>query len=733
MTENEATPDSPTPKPAAGLVDLSDLRLMPAWVAGIGATTTTNLSKYEEREDRGPRRDGDRGDRRGAPPRRDGGGGGYGGGGAGGGGQGRGAPRRDGPGGGFGGGGPRRDGPPGQGGGGGGPRRDGDRGGGGSGPRRFGDRDRDAGRPQREWVEMPRDIQVSIEPEDKSAEALASHIRSSGHAFSMFDAARLVLAEGDRFHARFTCDPARPTGLFVTPADGGLFLTRDEATQHILRGPALETYYRSEDIELEEPKGEFKSVGVCGLSSEIIAPPSHHSFQTTIIRLHRERFSNMSLEDYKRRVRVETDPELVAKWKEKLRKGTRWVYARETLAEGQEPTTLATRAEMEAHFRRLHGEDAVREQREVIVLGSIDKQKMTHVLFLLLRNAVEGARKHLFEMSQKLGGGFERRGLKLFKRRAGKLFVCRVKPRAVDQGVILSARVSRVVDLLRGKAGIILHELVETISPSAAPLVLAEGAVPVKVQLTDEQISVIKDVRWLANEGYVIEYSDGMIFLGVQGEPQAPKGSEKPAAAKPGTEAPAAAAAAPVEAAAAAEADAPAEEQAAEIEAEAAPEAQPEAQVETAIVTDAEPELESEAEAESVSEAAVAETTPEPEAAASPPQADVLPEEADTQLLEIHPPTAESPAEVEPAAEAEETAPAAAVPLVEAPAAEDPALIIEDKPVIIEESVVLPAEPAEAAAPAEEPAAAEAAPAEEGAPVPAEDDEPKAPQPQAIV
>ena len=58
---------------------------------------------------------------------------------------------------------------------------------------------------------------------------------------------------------------------------------------------------------------------------------------------------------------------------------------------------------------------------------------------LLLRNGVENARRHLFEMSQKLGGGFERRGLKLFKRRAGKLFVCRVKPRAVDPGPIWRA------------------------------------------------------------------------------------------------------------------------------------------------------------------------------------------------------------------------------------------------------------------------------------------------------
>lgn len=637
MTENEATPESANPQPAPGVVDLSDLRMMPSWVASMGSSTS-NLSKYEEREERGPRRDGDRGDRRG-PPRRDG----FGGGGGGGGGQGRGGPgpRRDGPGG-FGGG-PRRDGPPGQGG---GPRRDRDDRGG---PRRFGDRDRgrDGPRPQREWVEIPKDIAVSIEPEDKSAEALAAHIRSSGHAFSMFDAARLVLAEGDRFHARFTCDPARTAGIFTSTADGGIFLTRDEATSHILRSAALETYYKTEEIELEEPKGDFKSIGVCGMTGELLGPPSHHSFQTSLLRLHRERFSNLPLDEYKRRVKVESNPELVAQWKEKQKKGTRWVYVKVAPAEGEEPTVLNSRAEMEAHFRRFHGEDAVKEVREAVVLGSIDKHKMTHVLFLLLRNAVDAARKHLFEMSQKLGGGFERRGLKLFKRRAGKLFVSRVKPRAIDQGVVFSPRVAKIVEVLKGKSGIILHELVESIAPSAAPPEVVEGQAQVKAPLTDEQISVIKDIRWLANEGYVIEYSDGMVFLGVQGEPHPAKGAAKAPAAEAGES---------TEAAATSEAEAPASESApaAEEAAEAATEAP-------------------------AAEAAPA-TTEEAPAETALTEAPAAPEEAA--------PTTEAPAEAaaETAPEATEEAPAEAAPAAEEPA---PTATVENDTV---EPVSAPAE-----------------------------------------
>lgn len=378
-------------------------------------------------------------------------------------------------------------------------------------------------------------MQIIIYPDDKAVDALAAHVKQSGHAFSMFDASRLVLAGGDRFVVRFRCAEERPTGLFSVPADSSLFLTRDEALAHVLRGAALDEFYRAEEIELEAPKGEFTSVAVCGMSGELIAPPSHHSYQTGLIRLHRERFSNMSLEDFKRRIRVEANPELVAKWKENMSRGRRWVCLKIETPEGGEPLALNSRADMEAHFRRTFGNDAVIEVREATIHGNIDKQKLAHVLFLMLRQSVDAARKHLFEISQKLGAGLERRGLKLFKRRAGKQFVCRVKPRAVESGMIFSDRLADIVEVLKKNHGMPMQTLVESIVPSPpAP----EGTSPnAPKQPTEEQINVIKDIRWLANEGYVIEYSDGMVFLGVQGEPQQQPAAKKDAAAeKPATE-----------------------------------------------------------------------------------------------------------------------------------------------------------------------------------------------------
>lgn len=625
MTEPEASSDN-QPQKQAGMVDLSDLKLMPAWVGEFGKEDKIKqrYADAEDRPQRGGRDDrrgggggfGGRDDRRGPPPRRDGPGGGprpAGGGGFRPGGQGQGGPRRDGD---------DRRGP----------------------PRRFGDRDR-GGPPQREWVEIPKDVQITIFPEDKAVDALTAHVRQTGHAFSMFDAARLVLAGGDRFMVRFRCAEERPTGFYHVPADGSLFLSRDEALAHVLRSAALDEFYRVEEIELEAPKGEFASVAVCGMSGELIAPPSHHSYQTGVIRLHRERFSNMPLEDFKRRIRVESNPELVAKWKENMSKGRRWVCLKGEVPEGGEPLALSTRADMEAHFRRTFGNDAVIEVRDATVPGNIDKQKLAHVFFIMMRQAVDAARKHLFEISQKLGAGLERRGMKLFKRRAGKQFVCRVKPRAIEPGMVFSDRLALIVEKLKASHGMPMQKLVESIVPS--PEAPAGTAPDAPKHPTEEQIAVIKDIRWLANEGYVIEYSDGMVFLGVQGEPAAAK-KEAPAAKEPA--APASPAAEPAE---------PAAEAAAQVEAEP-------------VLTEA-PVEESMAEAELAEEAetALAESTVEaPAAEAAPSQETPKTEASEAEQEAAEPALQEAPVEESMAEEA--LAEAAETALAES-SAEEPA------------------------------------------------------------
>jgi hypothetical protein len=416
-----------------------------------------------------------------------------------------------------------------------------------------------------------------IEPEKKSTEALATTIRAAGKAFSVFDAARLVLQSGDRFHVKFTVPADSQVKLCTIPADGSVWLGREEAVAHFLHSDGIKEFYRVEETELEEPKGIFTSIAVCGMTGEILGPASHHSYQTTLHRIHRERFSDMRFEDYKRRVRTENSPEIVEKWKDSQKRGQVWIHLTPSLEEEAEPLKLKSRGEMEAHFRKTHAETLVHETNEAWVAGNIPKQHLSPALYHALRRGVEDARKHLLPVAQLLCSGFEGHGLKLFKRRGGKLWVSRTRPKALDNSVVLSVRIARMLEVIKAKPGIAVKDLVEIVAPTvqtpdaAVPAesaatttgaeaaqesvvsetpVTPEGEPPAEAQNAEasapapanappqhtwstDQLHALQDLHWLNSEGYVIEYSDGIVFIGVT-EPPPPK----PKPAKPAQAAP---------------------------------------------------------------------------------------------------------------------------------------------------------------------------------------------------
>ena len=452
--------DSPESTP----LDLSDLRLMPKWVAEFGTSSPSPAADFPEEEPRSRDRRDSRGPRdqqrrsfgggagsQGGPPRGD---------------------RRpfDKPRGPSSDRGPR---PPGgrddrRTGGGGGYRQDRDRQHGRGGrDDRGGDRGGYGNRPRFEQAPPPvTGLNVQVEPEAKATEAMAAMIRNAGKAYSVFDAARLVLASGDRFHVRFKMAPDASTKLFAVPTDGSLWLSREEALTHVIHGDALNDFYKVDEVELEVPKGNFTSVAVCGMTGELLGPPSHHSYQTTLHKIHREQFSHMPFEDYKRRVRTDSSPEAVEKWKESQKHGMQWTWLKGETAEGEEPKTFKSRSEMEAHFRTHHAEKLVGEVSEATVAGNIPKKLLAPSLYNHLRRAVDEGRKHLLSTAQQLCSGFERHGLKLFKRRGGKLWVSRTRPRLLEGNVVLSARIAKMVEIIKTQPGIPVKKLIETVAPS---------------------------------------------------------------------------------------------------------------------------------------------------------------------------------------------------------------------------------------------------------------------------
>jgi len=272
---SEETPQTPDDK---GALDLSGLNFGPAWARD--PSESKNLKKFKDR--------GSRDDKRGGGGRSDDR--------RGGGGRGRGGPRRDG------------------------------RGGGGRGQRgggRGGNRD-DQRRPRREEVPPPEGVNMRIMPAEESLDLLAKRVTDSGQTFSVFDLAKVLLQSRDRFRVTFD-SPEKP--FYRCREDQSIWLTRDEAQRHLWRADWLSKFYEEVKVEGEAPKGSFSSIARCGISNELLGPPNYHGYQEKLAALHRERFSNMSLDAYKAKVRTEHGEEAVEAWLESMKTVTKWKVA----------------------------------------------------------------------------------------------------------------------------------------------------------------------------------------------------------------------------------------------------------------------------------------------------------------------------------------------------------------------------------------------------------------------
>src|SRR5205823_78093 len=113
-------------------------------------------------------------------------------------------------------------------------------------------------------------------------------------------------------------------------------------------------------------------------------------------------------------------------------------------------------------------------------------------------------------MMQELASRFRQSGLHVFRHRRGMLFVSPIRPRAfIHQHAGVSASVNAILEALSTNPGSNRKQLLEKLTADTE----TENA-------EARKLASASDLRWLINEGYVIEFNDGSLDL--------PKGKAAP-------------------------------------------------------------------------------------------------------------------------------------------------------------------------------------------------------------
>jgi hypothetical protein len=340
------------------------------------------------------------------------------------------------------------------------------------------------------------EIGIRFLPRQSVFENVVSQLKSGSVAYSLFALARLFLEKPGRYEVRLTAKPETP--LYQLGEGGAVSVDREFLDRNAFRF-AQRDFYQVNVVESDPIKGNFSNVARCRLSGTLLGPTNHHAYQPQLRSLYEQRFSRrMSFADYQRQIEIVSDASLIERWKEEARKITTYTTLRE-----QTPLTFSSAAETERHFRSQYFPGLIGRCEDLTIGGALSRSLPDRILNRTIEQAWVRETRSPSNMMQELAGRFRQNALHIFRHRRGMLFVSPIRVRAfVHEHAGVSSSVNAILGAVSATVGINRKQLFENLTGNGAN----EDAEP-------RRLALASDLRWLINEGYLIEFNDGSLDL----------------------------------------------------------------------------------------------------------------------------------------------------------------------------------------------------------------------------
>lgn len=358
------------------------------------------------------------------------------------------------------------------------------------------ERGRPGGRAPRPVVDLP-PVDIHFIPERERLGTLVRELHQSQRAYRLGEIANLFLSRPEHHAVKVEIrknDPAsKDLKLYHCKATHALFLSRASAYAHVQR-ECLDEFYEVQEVEREPPAGNFVVIARCGLSGELLGPPNHHSYADRVAELHRERFSNMSLEAYRSKIQVLRDPELIEQWKESLRHHK--VYREKQAGEN---AVDMDREAAEAHFREHHAPDLVMEGSRFVVPSSALSNVEDMKLRAALREAWTRETRRPFTILRALRPALRHLRLHIFRANGKTPFATAVHPHPIAPGQTIET-IGEALTYLQEHPGCTRQQMLNDLRPGKDPA-------------SKEAAEVLTPLRWLVERGHVIEFYNGTLAV----------------------------------------------------------------------------------------------------------------------------------------------------------------------------------------------------------------------------
>jgi hypothetical protein len=397
-------------------------------------------------------------------------------------------------------------------------------------------------------------LEADFYPDDAPFKALTQAIKNSCRTFELFEIAQLILEKPERWicvakHPKQK--DGEPALLHACVQDGLPFLSEQAAIDHAFKHYAGE-FFTVEEYEGEAPAGTFPMIHKCGMTGELLAPPNYHRYQAILREHHASRLSHVSYERFEQKLEAVREPEAISAWQEKMKKRVRFTLKPE-FTQGEEPKVLETREDARIYLVTHLRDKLVRPAYSVRFVGKdVSLLPENDLLRRSIEALYEQQKRFPLNTANNLRGRLRRLNFAVYKKGTkGVSFVCAVKRHFRTPSEVLSENLADLIAFIEAHPNIKAPELPkqylgmsdpseatekakaeETTAVEASADVSAETpaepteaadasesaeaapAEAAKPSADEEQfIALRRDLRYLVSQGYVIEYSDGRLFV----------------------------------------------------------------------------------------------------------------------------------------------------------------------------------------------------------------------------
>ncbi|MGY8674536.1 MAG: hypothetical protein ACKVHO_18345 [Verrucomicrobiia bacterium] len=305
---------------------------------------------------------------------------------------------------------------------------------------------------------------MTIVPEPAGLEAIARQIKLTGRAYPVFDIGRLIIKSPDRFQAEFRIKQTKEgiaQRLFTCDLDGSLWLSAADAGRHALTC-FFDTFYQIEKIATDPPKGTYTFVAQCGMSGVILGPPNYHDYQQKLVKLHQERFAKMPFDQFKMRVNIVREEEVVKKWIDEQSFKTEY-----TALNLPEPVKFDTRAQVESHFEATHRENMIKEVQSHRLSAKEATGTGEHNLRRLYRSVFDDQRRFPLKIVTVLCEEFAKHGLQFFKKDKTVTHVAVSRPHFLDvEAIPISDSIKSIVKFIDDTPACTRRKIFDSLAPA---------------------------------------------------------------------------------------------------------------------------------------------------------------------------------------------------------------------------------------------------------------------------